>query len=50
MLLLVLLQPHAFAASSTPREGYRGMVVTSQADAARAGQAMLAQGPAGRNT
>ncbi|MCH7599051.1 MAG: gamma-glutamyltransferase [Myxococcales bacterium] len=44
ILLLVLLQPHAFAASSTPREGYRGMVVTSQSNAARAGRSILAQG------
>ncbi|PHQ63256.1 MAG: gamma-glutamyltransferase, partial [Sphingobium sp.] len=40
----MLLAPHVFAASHTPREGYRGMVVTSQVNAARAGQLILEQG------
>jgi gamma-glutamyltranspeptidase/glutathione hydrolase len=43
-LLLISLGSGAHAASQTPREGYRGMVVTSQIDAARAGQSILARG------
>ncbi len=44
LLVLVLPGPHASAASRAPSQGYRGMVVTSQPDAAAAGHAMLARG------
>ncbi|MBW2275004.1 MAG: gamma-glutamyltransferase [Deltaproteobacteria bacterium] len=44
LLLLQLLPGPATAASRAPAEGRRGMVVSSHAEAARAGHAMLARG------
>ncbi len=41
---LVLPATHTHAASKAPQQARRGMVVTSQVDAARAGRAMLAKG------
>jgi gamma-glutamyltranspeptidase/glutathione hydrolase len=43
-LVSVLLASGAFAAARAPAEGSAGMVVASQADAARAGHAMLVRG------
>ncbi len=42
--LMLLPAAHGNAASRAPAHGKRGMVVTSQVDAARAGRAMLEQG------
>ncbi|MBC8340299.1 MAG: gamma-glutamyltransferase, partial [Proteobacteria bacterium] len=44
MLPALLLAPYAQAASKTPQQSQRGMVVTSQVDAANAGREMLAKG------
>ena len=44
LLQLVLLAPYANAASKAPSQSRRGMVVTSQVDAASAGRLMLAKG------
>ena len=44
ILSALLLAPYVQAASKTPQQSQRGMVVTSQVDAANAGREMLAKG------
>jgi gamma-glutamyltranspeptidase/glutathione hydrolase len=43
-VLLLAAAPEAWSAASAPAQGTRGMVVTGQADAARAGHEILARG------